>query len=510
MKIVQIASEFAPIAKAGGLGEVVLGLSRELTRQHHQVDVILPKYSFIDPSKLTELAVEPTGGPNASNTIWSAAVEECRLHLIEPREEDYFRRSQIYGFPDDAPRFLHFCKAAMEYLAALKKPIDILHLHDWHAAACAPLLRGMFASKIRVGKVIFTIHNLEYQGKCGTRDLDAIGMKGAAYLTPGRLQDTNPLYPQSINLLKGGILYSDAVNTVSPSYAQEIQEPSMGFGLDQFLKRAKVKGILNGVDQTVWNPAKDPHLAVRYHSSDPLAKIREAKNANKRLLQEKFKLKSLGRPLVGAITRLVPQKGIYLIQAAIEAVLDAGGAFALMGSSSSSAIQHQFDELKKRYKNHPHVFLEYRYSDPLAHLLYAALDFVLVPSLFEPCGLTQIIAMHYGTIPIVRSTGGLRDTVFDCEDGMVPLEKRNGFVFKEPTVEALRTTLQRAFSFWHAEQPTCLAMLRRMMETDCSWRKPAQEYLKLYLKSSPANKPAAPAKITISTETHSKIGYRTG
>lgn len=489
MKIVQIAAEFAPIAKAGGLGEVVLGLSRELTSQHHQVDVILPKYSFINFPEPSEPAPETRfqmmyQGRMAANKIWSAHVEECSLHLIEPVELDFFRRNQIYGFPDDAPRFLYFCKAALEYLISLGKPIDVLHLHDWHTAACAPLLRDLYASKLQVGKIVITIHNLEYQGKCASPDLDSIGLEGKAYLTPRRMQDPNPLYPKTINLLKGGILYSDAVNTVSPSYAEEILHPEMGFGLTEILKRKQVRGILNGIDQTIWNPAKDPDLAACYHPTDPLAKIRESKNANKRLLQEKYKLESLERPFVGAITRLVPQKGIHLIQAAIEIVLKNGGSFALLGSSPISEIQQQFNELKEHYKDNPQVFLEYRYTDTLAHQLYAALDFILVPSLFEPCGLTQIIAMRYGTIPIVRSTGGLKDTVFDCDDGKIPLEKRNGFVFKDPTKEVLESTLQRAFFFWQNEQPTCLAMLRRMMKIDSSWRKPAEQYLKFYSNST--------------------------
>lgn len=488
MRIVQVAAEFAPIAKAGGLGEVLLGLSRELTLQHHQVDVILPGYSFIDQAELAEITSGPPirttyRGRSVTNTIRSALVEECRLHLIEAVEEDYFRRGQIYGFPDDAPRFLYFCKSVMDYLAALKQPIDVLHLHDWHAAACAPLLRDLYSSKLQVGKVVFTIHNLEYQGKCAPSDLDEIGMKGSAYLTPRRMQDENPLYPQSINLLKSGILYSDAVNTVSPSYAEEIQNPKMSFGLDSTLKKKGVQGILNGIDQTIWNPAKDPHLAVCYQASDALTKIREAKNANKRALEERFSFKCSDRPFIGAITRLVPQKGIHLFPEAIEMVLEKGGAFALLGSSPTPEIQEEFDALKEKYKHYPQIFLEFKYSEPLAHLLYAALDFLLVPSIFEPCGLTQIIAMHYGTIPLVRSTGGLKDTVFDCEDGKIPLEKRNGFVFKEPVEDDLRSTLQRALSFWHAEQPTCLAMLRRIMEIDCSWRRPVQQYLKLYKKT---------------------------
>jgi len=487
MRIVQVAAEFAPIAKAGGLGEVLLGLSRELTLQHHQVDVILPKYSLIEAAKLQGLTAKIPSfqsvekGNRVTNTAWSALVEECQLHLLDPHEVDYFRRGQIYGYPDDAARFLYFSRAVMDYLVHLKQPIDVLHIHDWHTAACAPLLRDLYASKLKVKKLLFTIHNLEYQGRCAPWDLEAIGLKAETYLKPNRLQDDDPRYPNTINLLKGALLYADAVNTVSSSYAQEIQHPETGFGLEKILKRVGVTGIVNGIDDKIWNPEKDPNLSVRYQSADPLMRIQEAKNENKRKLQQRFGLNCENKPLVGAVTRLVPQKGTHLLEAAIEMVLEMDGAFMLLGSSPVPEIQQQFNALKERYKQEPRVVLEYTYSDPLAHQLFAAMDFILVPSLFEPCGLSQLIAMRYGTIPIVRATGGLQDTVFDCENSQIPLDKRNGFVFREPTPDALRKTLHRAFSFWHAEQPTRLAMLRRMMQTDYSWRNPAREYLKLYL-----------------------------
>jgi starch synthase len=181
----------------------------------------------------------------------------------------------------------------------------------------------------------------------------------------------------------------------------------------------------------------------------------------------------------------VPQKGILLLQAAIEITLKNGGSFAILGSSPIPEIQQQFDELKEKYKNNPHVFLEYQYRETLAHQLYAALDFILVPSIFEPCGLTQLIGLRYGAIPIVRSTGGLKDTVFDCEDGKNPLEKRNGFVFQEPTIDALQDALHRALTFWHTDEATCLAMLRRTMQIESGWKKPAKEYLKVYAKDIP-------------------------
>ncbi|MBF8262702.1 MAG: glgA [Parachlamydiales bacterium] len=489
MRIVQIAAEFAPIAKAGGLGEVVLGLSRELGAQHHSVDIIIPKYSLIDPKTLQQLKMEIADfrcqekGQPISNAMWSANAQDCSLHLLEARHPaGYFHRDRIYGFADDAARFLYFSRAAMEYLKLKNEPIDVLHLHDWHAAACAVILKDLLSREIKVKSVVYTIHNLEYQGKCAAHDLDAIGLSGSSYLTSARLQDPDSRYPHTINLMKGGIVYADAVNTVSPTYAKEILTPKRGYGLAPFLKKAKLIGILNGIDAAIWNSATDPMLAGRYSADDSSAKIVKAKNANKELFKKRYSLDGQNRPLIGAVTRLAPQKGTDLLLAAVEQTLDAGGSFVLLASTPVPEIRRQFEQLKELYKNNPRVLLQYEYNEELAHQIYAALDFLLVPSLSEPCGLTQLIALRYGTIPIVRATGGLKDTVFDCEDGKVPLEQRNGFVFYEPTAPALNSVILRALNMYKTDHATHLTILRRAMRCDYSWKQPAQEYLKLYRK----------------------------
>lgn len=493
MRIVQIAAEFAPIAKAGGLGEVLLGLSRELSAQHHNVEILIPKYSLINPKALKELKIDLADfrctekGQSISNAMWSAEVEDCHLKLLEARHPaGYFHRDRIYGFEDDISRFLYFSRAVMEYLKIKGTPIDILHIHDWHAAACALLLRDLFANDIPVRSVVFTIHNLEYQGKCASHDLDAIGLNGSSYLTFDKLQDPDPRYPQTINLLKGGILYSDAINTVSPTYAKEILTPKLSYGLSPILKKVKLFGILNGIDDKIWSSATDPTLAARYNMDDSLVKISKAKTANKTLLQKRFGLQCQNRPLVGAVTRLAPQKGTDLLLKAVEQTLEAGGAFVLLASTPVPEIRMQFEKLKERYQGNPFVLLQYEYNEELAHQIYAASDFLLVPSIAEPCGLTQLIALRYGTVPIVRSTGGLKDTVFDCEDGKVPLEQRNGFVFYEPTEPALHSALLRALKMARTDPATFQTILRRAMRCDYSWKKPAQEYLKLYRKLTEA------------------------
>jgi starch synthase len=480
MRIVQITTEFAPLAKAGGLGEVLVGLSRELTRQGVEVEVILPKYDFIAPRFLGHLKREldftaPEWGHPISNTMWATTGESCNLHLLEMHHpKNYFHRNRIYGFEDDIPRFLYFARAVFEYLKARDEPIDVLHLHDWHAAALAPLLREIHR-EVPVKTIVLSIHNLEYQGLCSIHDLAAIGLKKESM---ARLQ-TGSHY----NLLKGAIHYADAIVAVSPTYAAEILTPEYGFGLDEDLRRqqGKLTGILNGLDLRLWNPANDPALTAHYSAAEPTAQILAAKRKNRK-----------GLPLesdaiwVGAITRLVSQKGPKLLEAALKETVRQNGVFVLLGTSPIPEIQTHFEVLKKQYANSSQVLFHLDYDEELAHQLYAALDFLVVPSLFEPCGLTQLIGMRYGTVPIVRSTGGLKDTVFDCDTPPPSGAKPNGYTFLHPTAETVEQTLSRAFAKLQTSPASHQALMKQGMETNFSWEKPAKAYLALYQRVSSA------------------------
>lgn len=489
MRIVQIAAEFSPIAKAGGLGEVILGLTRELTRSPElKVEVILPKHDFIDTSKIRNLNMEVPdfkcfeSGALHANAMWSGTSEDCSLHLLEARHPSgYFHRGKIYGAEDDIARFLYFSRAALEYLKLKKEPIDILHLHDWHVAICAPLVRDLFAKELQVKAILFTIHNGDYQGKCASADLDAIGLKGSDYLLKEKLQDDNPAFPKTINLLKGGVVYSDAVTTVSPTYAKELLLPEQPLSNTFKKYKSKLTGILNGIDTKIWNPANDPHLPAHFDSTSSIAAILKAKDANKESLHKQFSLPKDKRPWIGAITRLVAQKGPELIEEALHKTVALGGSFLLLGTPDSKT-EAQFQKLKKH--NPPHSFIQLNYDDSLAHLIYGALDLLIVPSHFEPCGLTQLIALRYGTIPIVRATGGLKDTIFDCEDFTHPIQKRNGFVFTDATKPAMDAAIERAFHYYRKESSSFLPMIQRGMQIDFSWKNPAQEYLKIYRKLS--------------------------
>jgi starch synthase len=476
MYIVEIASECGPMAKAGGLGEVIIGLSRALLKSHHRVEIIIPKYNFIDLKKFSKVKMEI---PNfqcyekenpISNTMWAASWEECSLHLLEARHPaGYFHREQIYGFDDDAARFLYFSKAALTYLQIKNEPIDILHIHDWHTAIVALLAKKMF--HLKIGAIVLTIHNGEYQGKCATWDLDAIGLQGKDHLN--ELQDDDPENPETLNLLKGGVIYADQVVAVSPSYAEQITSPSSkNFLYRTFQKyQKKTTGILNGIDTQIWNPETDPAIVQKYQINQGIEAILQAKEANRIFLAKKLKLSLKHRPWMGAVTRIAYQKGPEFLEEALDTVVALQGVFILIGTSQTPTLLTHFEKLKQLYANSPQVFLCLHYEDPLAHLIYAALDFLIVPSLYEPCGLTQMIAMRYGTIPIVRSTGGLKDTVIDGQ---------NGITFEKATKLETKRAVNKALFLFHQNRKSMEMMILEGMRQDFSWKLPSRLYLDLF------------------------------
>ncbi len=492
MRIVQVAAEFAPLAKAGGLGEVVVGLTRALNNLHEDVEVIIPKHDLIHPKILENARLEipdfkcVENGRQIANAAWQIEAEGCKLHLLEARHPSgYFHRGKIYGCDDDVPRFLYFCRMVAEYLKLKNQPIDVLHLHDWHTAALALFIRDLMSLDVKVGKIVLTIHNIEYQGKCAVQDLNAVGLDGVSYLTSTKLQDNDPNYPETINLLKGGIVYADRIVAVSPTYAKEILTQTGGFGLDSTLKfcKSKLSGILNGIDLSLWSPESDRHLKHHFSSTDALASIVKAKRKNKEELIRRFQVSSVATPWVGAVTRIAEQKSPELLEEALVQTMRLGGVFVLLGSSPTPAIQSHFEALKQKYQGHPQVILQLEYDDALAHQIYAALDLLVVPSKTEPCGLTQMIGMHYGVLPIARSTGGLKDTVVDCDNGLKPSAERNGFLFEKATAKEFTETLERAILLYKTNPATFQNLMRCGMHLDFSWTKPAKEYLKAFSAS---------------------------
>lgn len=491
MHIVQIVTELCPVAKVGGLGDVIYGLSKELSRQKHHVEIILPKYDTLHYDDLENLKVEQReiwsydGTARYNNTVWSAQLDGLKLLLLEAHHPlFYFNRGMIYGCPDDIDRFAYFSRTAMEFLLKSGRHPDAIHVHDWPTALVPVLYKEMYRSLgMRAGGTVLTIHNMEHQGKCQPFNLTKIGLRGDSYLSPDKMQD--PHLPGHLNLLKGGIVYADKVTTVSPNYEKEIQSSEGGFGLHTTLieNRKKLKGILNGIDEDFWNPEKDKHLVQKYAThgigQGKLSQVLEGKKENKKFLRQHFRLKETNTPLIACVTRLVPQKSPDLIKYALQSTLAKGGQFVLLGTTPIPAVQKEFEALQIELKNNPNgaVFLDK--DEALAHQIYAAADLFVIPSLFEPCGLTQLIALRYGAVPIARQTGGLADTVFDIETSTRPYEERNGFTFEFPDRKGIDWALNRALEY-SRDPKKWQSIIYNGIRQDFSWKHVAPEYIALY------------------------------
>ena len=493
MHIVHIASEIAPLAKVGGLADVVLGLCRELSWKGHDIDIIIPKYDCIDSEQIRDLNMEYKDlmsfyeGEWYSNTVWMGWVENLKVYFIDPHHPRFFfNRGCFYGCDDDIERFLYFSRVAIEFL--YKKPVspDIIHLHDWQTAVIAPLYYDMY-TKLGYAKpkIVSTIHNIEYQGKCSPSDLNKIGLDGQFYLDPTKMQDN--LNPKLVNMLKGAIVYSDLITTVSPNYAKEVLIPEGGRGLESTLieHRAKFSGILNGIDYSYWNPEIDRFLPAHFSSRElPTSKkdrnTLDKKGYVKKLLREKLLLAEEHRPIVACITRLIPQKGIDLIKHVMKHIVNKRGQFVLLGSSPIPSISAEFHQLRHQYTDHPHINIVLHHQEDLAHLIYAGSDMLIVPSLFEPCGLTQMIALKYGTVPIVRRTGGLADTIIDVDNSGKPFDETNGYVFDFPDAAGIDSALDRAIHCWFDEPDRWRHLMLNGMKIDFSWNHSSDLYLDLY------------------------------
>lgn len=487
--VIHIAAEMAPVAKVGGLGDVLTGLSRSLQRKGHLVEAILPKYDCMDYSRITnlkELDLElhsQFDGHMHKNKVWSGIVEGLPVYFIEPlHPAKFFWRGQFYSEPDDFRRFTYFCRAAMEFMLQSGKRPDIIHSHDWQTAVVAPLYWDIYVPLgLDSARLAFTCHNFEYQGAESAGAITACGLSAKDLMRPDRMQDNS--FHNKINLLKGGIVFSNIVTTVSPTYAQEVLRPEGGKGLHGTLgvHSKKFVGILNGIDEEVWDPATDTLIDYQYNADDV-----DGKYVNKQKLRERLGLGSQGedarRPLVGCVTRLVPQKGVHLIRHSIYRTLERGGQYVLLGSSPVPQIQHEFEGIARQFENHPQIRLVLKYDEALSHAIYAASDIFVIPSIFEPCGLTQMISMRYGTIPVVRRTGGLADSVFDVDDERNPEEKKNGFVFEDANEGSLNWGLDRALDYFVQRPEWWQDLVRKAMLMDFSWGTSADQYVDLYKK----------------------------
>ncbi len=484
MHIIHISSECAPVAKVGGLADVVFGLSREMGLRGHRCEVIMPKYDRLWYDQIWGLhtVYEDLWVPWYDGAIHSSVqegeVHGLRCYFIEPHSNDnFFNRGLFYGADDDSLRFAFFSRAALEFIYKAGLMPDILHCHDWPTGLVPVLLyelyqpMGMWAQR-----VCYTIHNFKHQGVIGGEVLSATGLhRPEHFFAPERLRDEGN--PHAINMMKGGIVYSNFVTTVSPKHAFEVRQTDQGCGLQHILNihQGKFGGVLNGVDYDVWNPQKDPQIPHHY-DVDHI----EPKYGNKKALRDRLWLRDDYSPVLAYIGRLDDQKGVHLVRHAIFWALSRGAQFVLLGSAPDPAINRQFWELKHQLNDNQDVHIELGYDEQLSHLIYSGADIMVVPSNYEPCGLTQMIAMRYGTVPVVRSIGGLADTVFDREHSDVPLDWRNGFVFNSSDAAGIESALERAVGLWYDYPENFQDLIVNGMRHDNSWNHPGQHYQNIY------------------------------
>lgn len=481
--VIHITPELAPVAKVGGLADVVFGLSRELALRGNTVEIILPKYDCLRYDQIWGLHVcyhdllVPWWGGHVHCSVWFGEVHGRRCYFIEPHSrENYFSRGKFYGDNDDALRFAFFSRAAMEFLYKSGKSPEIIHCHDWQTGLVPVFLYEIYQQLgMRHPRVCFTAHNFKHQGVTGEVLLWATELGRVEYFRHrDRLGDD--ANPSALNPMKGGIVYSNFVTTVSPNHAWEAKH-DQGHGLEHTLHVHQVKygGVVNGIDYDVWNPEVDRHIPRRYG-----ANCVDDKYVNKRALRDRLWIADGSKPILAYVGRLDPQKGLELLHHAAHWAVANSAQFVLLGSAPDPRVGHDFWELKRRYNDHPDVHIELGFDEELSHLLYAGADLMLVPSRFEPCGLTQLVAMRYGTVPVVRAVGGLADTVFDKDYDWRPLHERNGYVFQHYTQHALEVTLQRAVRCYYDYPEHFRALMLNGMRTDYSWNLPGQHYLNIY------------------------------
>jgi len=482
--VVMVAAECAPAAKAGGLGDVVSGLSRELEIRGNAVEIILPKYASLRYSEIWGLAPSyrdlwvPWYGGGVRCTVWFGYANGRKCFLIEPHSPgNLFGRDRMYGYGDDAERFAFFSKAALEFMVQAGKRPDVIHCHDWQTGLVPVLLREQYGAVMADQKACYTIHNFRHQGTSDEGVLWATQLGRPDYfLDADRLGDD--FRYRGLNPMKGGIVYSDFVTTVSPSHGDEAMYGDGGSGLGRILKEHQVKfrGVLNGVDYDTWNPETDPLIPVRYPAGDL-----DAKAGAKQALRDRFWLRQAASPLVAYVGRLDEQKGMHLVNHALFYTLGRGGQFVLMGDAHyHDGINDHFGHLKGYLNDNPDCHLELGYREELAHLIYAGADLLVVPSMFEPCGLAPLIAMRYGTVPVVRATGGMTDTVFDRDHSGHPPAGRNGYVFHHTDNQALESALSRALALWSGQPRQFRELAANGMLADYSWARPGAEYLAIY------------------------------
>lgn len=474
MKVLFASSEAYPFAMSGGLADVAGALPKAIRRRLIGCRIVMPLYGSISDElreKMTFISsiTVPVSWRRQYCGIFEAHLDGVIYYFID--NQYYFKRDGLYGHYDDAERFAFFSRAVLEIIPHIGFKPDIIHCNDWQTAMIPVYLNEFYRFDERYAdiKTLFTIHNIQYQGKYG-KELysDVLG------LPEGR--ESIVEYDGCVNLMKGAIQCADKITTVSPTYANEILHPYFSYGLDNILKEFtyKLTGIVNGIDYEVYNPETDS-LIYKNYNVDTIAD----KSVNKVVLQKLFGLpERTDVPMIAMVTRLVKHKGIDLVKHVFEELLQADMQFVVLGSGEWE-FETFFHEMSQKYPDK--VGLKLGFDSKLAHKIYAAADIFLMPSDSEPCGLAQLVALRYGTIPIVRKTGGLNDTVSDSGDG-----KGNGFTFESYNAHDMENTVWRALE-GYSDKAGWDILRKRAMGCNNSWSASANIYIKLY-KELIANK----------------------
>ncbi|KAG6431601.1 hypothetical protein SASPL_109680 [Salvia splendens] len=484
--IIHVTAEMAPIAKVGGLGDVVTGLARACLVHGHTVDVFLPFYECINKQRIKELTLISTYGSYHDGSwiptnVYRGVVFGIPVVFIEPTNH-FFKGQSVYGGSyDELEAYLFFSRACLEWLQVSATQPDIIHVHEWQTAGLPLLYWDMYQYlSLQKPRIVLTIHNLEHYGECRQEQLNKCGLDGSAYATEEKAMDDRTIghNPERLSLLKGGIVYSNAVVTVSPTYLKETLY-SGWLAATLIRHRDKYFGILNGIDTAIWNPATDAFLPAKFDANQI-----EGKKICKLYVQRGLGLvpeeqDSAKVPLVVCITRLVAQKGLHLITNAIRHVEALNGQMIILGTAPDARVGSEFEGLAQLHNEGSSIRILQMYSEELSHMLYAAADIVLVPSIYEPCGLSQMIGMRYGAVPLVRKTGGLADTVFDMDD-QSHSEIANGFVFEGIDEGSLNCTLDRAFSFYREKPNEWRDTVKKVLQMDNSWNNAAGKYIDVY------------------------------
>ena len=473
MKIAMIASESNPFYHSGGLAEVVYSLSRALNQLGDETIIILPYYKTFKGLKANPEFVGSfnifMSWRNQYAGIFKLVSNGVTFYLID--NEQYFMRDEMYGYKDDSERFAFFSLAALEALRMLNFRPDVIHVHDWQVGMIPCLLKEKYRNDefFKGVKSVLTIHNPAFKGFMDKYYLNNY------YGLPDSLYDMGKVrFDGLVSTLKAGIIFADQISTVSPTHRNELLDPLSSFKFNYVLELRKddFVGIVNGIDNDEYNPQTDALLAKNYSASAFI----KAKEANKKALFAAIPMMENKGPLFGMVSRLTEQKGLDILLPNIDFLIEKGASVVILGAGDKT-LEAQVQAMRDKYPNNVGVYLGY--NSELSHKIFAGSDFFLMPSEFEPCGISQLISQRYGTLPIGRETGGLKDTIHPLNNEFSNADKANGFLFAHYTVEDLRGSLEKALDLYQNRTKMEKA-IKFAMNTDTSWTKSAQEYLHLY------------------------------